>query len=203
MEHLVYRLTSEKWKRLLIANGQVLVSSKGHDTALSFLESAEKKGLLESLKRIPVASITQLSLIPADDDLKLSWIGDKGKEQHFTVEFDDAKDAQLVAEAIAGTRNMTKHERASDKLQAIKTPGIGLLVSLALTVMTFFIAQEMAAGTDVSPTGRRAWLKLMLIAAAEVLGTTGTVLVGGAICLAFGYWAFKRLQSPPVEMVWR
>jgi hypothetical protein len=150
-----------------------------------------------------VASITQLSLIPADDDLKLSWIGDKGKEQHFTVEFDDAKDAQLVAEAIAGTRNMTKHERASDKLQAIKTPGIGLLVSLALTVMTFFIAQEMAAGTDVSPTGRRAWLKLMLIAAAEVLGTTGTVLVGGAICLAFGYWAFKRLQSPPVEMVWR
>ncbi len=203
MDLIVYRLSHDKWKRLLIANGHVLISSKGHDTALSFLESAEKKGLLESLKRIPVASITQLGLVPADDELKISWVGENGKEQHFTAEFDDAKDARLVAEAIAATRNLTMHERASDKLQAIKTPGIGLLVSLALTAMTFFLAQEMAAGADVTPTGRRAWLKLILIAAAEVLGTTGTLLAGGAICLAFGYWVFKRLQSPPVEMVWR
>ena len=37
----------------------------------------------------------------------------------------------------------------------------------------------------------------------QQLGGVLMLLVGGAICLAFGYWVFKRLQSPPVEMVWR
>ncbi len=115
MENLVYRLGHDKWKRLMISSGFVHVSSKGHDTPLDFHGSIEKKGLLESLKRIPVSGITQMSMLPAEDELKISWLGDGGKEDHFTAEFSEERDARSVAEALATMRGLSMHERAAGK----------------------------------------------------------------------------------------
>ncbi len=203
MENIVYRLSHDKFKSLMISSGFVHASSKGHDTPLSFHESIQKKGLLESQKKIPVSGITQMSLIPAEDELKFSWLGDGGKEQHFTAEFNDASDARKVADAVAAARGFSAQERAAGKWQAMKTPGIGLLISLAITAITYGIAQDLEAGNDFNPSGRRAWMKAILMGVAEVLGKTGTLLVGGAISVAFAVWLYKRMKSPPVEMVWR
>jgi hypothetical protein len=203
MENLVYRLSHDKWKSLMVSSGFVHVSSKGHDTPLGFHSSIEKKGLLESLKKIPVPGITQMSLLPAEDELKISWLGDGGKEDHFTAEFNEERDARSVAEALAAMRGLSMHERAAGKWQALKTPGIGLLVSLALTAITYGIAKDLEAGNEFNLTGRRAWMKAILLGAAEMLGTMGTLIVGGAISLLFALWVYKRLQSPPLELVWR
>jgi hypothetical protein len=203
MENLVYRLSHDKWKSLMLSSGFVHVSSKKHDTPLDFHGAIEKKGLLESLKRIPVSGITQMSLVPAEDELKLSWLGDGGKEEHFTAEFNQEQDARNVAEALATTRGLSKHERATGKWQALKTPGIGLLVSLALTAITYGIAKDLEAGNELNPSGRRAWLKAILMGIAEVLGAKGTVIVGSAVSLLFAFWVYKRLKSPPLELVWR
>ncbi len=46
-------------------------------------------------------------------------------------------------------------------------------------------------------------MKAILLGVAEVLGIMGTLVVGGAISLLFAFWVYKRLQSPPLELVWR
>jgi hypothetical protein len=203
MENIVYRLSHDKWKSLMISSGFVHLSSKAHDTPLSFHGSIEKKGLLERLDKVPIAGITQMSLLPVEEELKLSWLGDKGKELEFTAEFNEERDARTVAELLATMRGLNVHERAAGKWQNMKTPGIGLLLSIACTAITHGIAQDIRSGGDLTPTGRRAWLKAIFIGIAEMLGTTGTLVVGGAISLLFAYWVYKRLRSPSMELVWR
>lgn len=203
MENIVYRLSHDKFKSLLISSGFVFLSSKGHDTPIGFHESIQKKGLLESQKKIPVSAITQMSLIPAEDELKINWLADGGKEDDITLEFNEASDARKVAEHLAAARGLSMHERAAGKWQALKTPGIGLLLSVACTAIVHGIAKDLEAGVDVTPTGRKAWVKAIFNGVAEILGTTGSIVVGGAISLAFAFWVYKRLKSPPMEQVWR
>lgn len=202
MENLVYRLDEENWKSLMVANGQVHISSKGHDSPGTFFNSIEKKGLLERMKKIPIAGITQISLLIGDDTVHFEWYDEKGKVQKFSTEFKTDRDAEQVTTYLAGSRGMKQSERSAGTWKAIGNGMIGLLVTLALTGVTYGIAKDLEHGEDMDIHGRRAWLKAILWGIAETLGPTGTIVVGLLIAAAFGWFIWKRLKKPPTEVVW-
>jgi hypothetical protein len=202
MENLVIRLDDDKWKALMIAQGHVYVSSKRHETPLSFLDSVEKKGLLESLKRIPIAALAHVSLMQGDDTIRLEWLETGNKSDSIALECSSDQDALRIAEHLAELRGMQRSERAAGRWRAIGNGMIGLLVSLALTGITYSAAKEIEAGGDIHVGGRKAWLKVIIWGIAETLGPTGSLVVGLLISAAFGWFVWSRLKKPPTELVW-
>lgn len=202
MENLVYRLDEKNWKSLMVAMGHVHISSKSHDSPSTFFNSIEKKGLLESMKKIPIAGITQMSLLSGDDTVHFEWYDEKGKLRKLSVEFDAETDAEQVTAHVAGTRGMKQSERSAGTWKAIGNGVIGLLVTLALTALTYSAAKQIEAGGDVHVSGRRAWVKLIIWGIAETLGPVGSVVVGLLVAAAFGWFIWNRLKKPPTEVVW-
>ncbi|MBK8612950.1 MAG: hypothetical protein IPN85_05565 [Flavobacteriales bacterium] len=202
MENLVFRLDEKNWKSLMMANGHVYISSKGHDSPGTFFNSIEKKGLLESLKKIPIAGITQMSLLAGDETVHFEWYDEKGKVQKFSAEFDAEQDAQRLTEHVAGVRGMKQSERSAGTWKAIGNGVIGLVATLAMTGITYGIAKQLERGEDMDIHGRKAWFKALLWGVAEILGPMGTIAVGLLIAAAFGWFIWSRLKKPPTEVVW-
>lgn len=203
MENMVYRLDHDKWKSLMVSGGYVNLSSKKFDTPVEFLDAIASKGLLESQKRIPVAGITQLSMLLGRDDLRLHWLDDGGRERDLSVEFSDGTDARNVAGHLAAQRDIQLHERGAGVWRAIKLPLALTLGTGALTSLAHAIAVDQLAGNEIHISGRKSIFKLVLSEAARVLGPTGTLVVGGVLTLLFGLWLFKSWKRPPQELVWR
>lgn len=85
-------------------------------------------------------------------------------------------------------------------LNALKGPVIGLGVIGLLTWLTHAMALELAAGHEIRTTGRRAIYKKALAWAAELLGPTGVLVVGGLLAAAMIAWAVvavKNLKQAP------
>jgi hypothetical protein len=202
MENLVIRLDEKNWKSLMVAQGSVNISSKGHDSPATFFRSLEKEALLESLKRIPIPGITQVSLLEGDDTVHFEWYDEKGKVQKFSAEFTAEQDAERLVEHVAGVRGMKRSERSAGLWKSIGNGVIGLLVSLALTALTYSAAKQLEAGGEVHVSGRKAWVKLIVWGIAETLGPVGCIVVGLLIAAAFGWFIRKRLKQPPTEVVW-
>lgn len=202
MENLVIRLDEKNWKSLMVAQGYVNLSSKGHDSPGTFFGSLEKKGLLESLKRIPIPRITQISLLEGDDTVHFEWFDEKGKAQKLSAEFDSGQDAERLVDHLAAARGMSRKERSAGLWKSIGNGVIGLLVSLALTAITYIAAKEIEAGGDMHVSGRRAWVKVIIWGIAETLGPTGSLILGLLISAAFGWFVWSRLKKPPTEVVW-
>ncbi len=202
MENLVIRLDDNKWKSLMVAQGHINLSSKKHDSPISFLDALANKGLLESQKRIPIAAIGQVSLLNGDDTVRFEWLEGKGGSGKIALECSSEEDALRLAEHVAGVRGLRPTERAAGRWRAIGNGVIGLLVSLALTAITFGAAKEIEAGGEIHVSGRRAWLKVVIWGIAEALGPVGSLVLGLLVSALFALFVWKRLKRPPTERVW-
>ena len=186
----------------MVATGHVHISSKGHVPPGTFFNSIEKKGLLERMKKIPFAGTTRISLRAGDEAVHCEWSDEKGKVQKFNVEFDAEQDAQQLTEHVADVRGMKQSERSAGTWKAIGNAVIGLLVTLAMTGLTYSIAKQLERGMEMDLHGRKAWFKALLWGVAEMLGPMCTIAVGLLIAAAFGWFIWSRLKKPPTEVVW-
>ncbi|MBL8002557.1 MAG: hypothetical protein JNL05_11395 [Flavobacteriales bacterium] len=202
MENLVIRLDDDKWKALMVAQGNINLSSKRHDSPVSFLDALEKKGMLESQKRIPIAAIGQVSMLHGDDTVRFEWLAEKGGSDKIALECSSEEDARRLAEHVAAARNLRPMERAAGRWRAIGNGVIGLLVSLALTGITYSAAKQIEAGGNIHVGGRRAWLKVIIWGVAETLGPVGSLVIGLLISALFAAFVWKRWKQPPTELVW-
>lgn len=75
-----------------------------------------------------------------------------------------------------------------------------LLIFLGLGAVFFVAAYTSAvtieSGEEVTIRGRRAWLKQIVVWFANLLGTTGVLIVGGLFLMGVGYLAYKTIQNP-------
>ena len=80
-------------------------------------------------------------------------------------------------------------------MPSLKGPIIGLIVAPLLTWLTYATALHIQDGTYKEPTGRRALQKKLLAGAAEALGPTGSLLVGGLLCAGMVAWLVVTLKK--------
>jgi hypothetical protein len=75
-----------------------------------------------------------------------------------------------------------------------------LLIFFALGAALFAAAYTSAvsieSGEEVTIRGRRAWLKQIVVWFANLLGTTGVLIVGGLFVLGVGYLVYRTIQNP-------
>jgi len=108
-----------------------------------------------------------------------------------TLEFLDPKDMELVAAFLGSQRKFARNTERMSAFQAIKGPGIGLLITLALGWIVYEEAKTLEAGGTIEISGRRAFVKKMLVWIAEILGSNGTLIVAGLLAAVFIYFIYK------------
>lgn len=74
-----------------------------------------------------------------------------------------------------------------------------LIITLITTIFsfsTYFTAVAIENGENIRISGGKAWLKQIIVSIAELLGVTGTFIVGGLILLGCVYTIIKKIQDP-------
>jgi hypothetical protein len=80
-------------------------------------------------------------------------------------------------------------------MPSLKGPIIGLIGAPLLTWLTYATALQIEAGTYKEPTGRKVLYKKMLAGAAEALGPSGSLAVGGLVCAGMVAWLIVTLKK--------
>ncbi len=198
----VFSLTNDKsWKTLLVTTDRLLMMNKNYSNPEDFMKGYNDESLaklLKDKKEIEFFEITGLKHEENDaNELSISYNG-----KDITVEFSDSKDMQMVAAYLASQRKFASNTETMSAMQAIKAPGIGLLITLALGWIVYEEAKTLEAGGSIEISGRRALVKRILVWFAETLGSTGTLIAAGLLTAVFLYFIYKRFKTPPNQLVY-
>jgi len=147
---------------------------------------------LGNLKSIRYAELKEIVFIESDFTISLNYIDDNETDQEIDLK------ANEFTEVRAFFKNYLKGTelKSYSILKQVSSQLIVLGVTITLTALTYYSAQEIENGGTVRTSGRRAWLKKILATIAELLGTTGTLIVGGVIIGILSYFLVKKIQNP-------
>ncbi len=198
----VFSITSDKsWKSLLVTADSLFLINKNYSDPEEFMKGYNDESLGKLLKEKKVIEFFEITGLMHEennaDELCIYYNGND-----ITLEFSDSKDMQLVAAYLASQRKFASNSETMTALQAIKAPGIGLLITLGLGWIVFEEAKTLEAGGSIEISGRRALVKRILVWFAETLGSNGTLIAAGLLSVVFIYFLYKRFKAPPNQVVY-
>lgn len=155
----------------------------------------------KSVKTIDARSISKAELSPGNASLTLHG-GDDGTKTLKFSPADNTADAILQTILAQAGRNFQPKQEEIGVVEALIPPvffgGVGGL----FWGLIYHAAGKMAAGEEIEVKGRRQGLQQLLIWAAELLGTNGTIAVGVVLLVLILGWAANRIIHRPERTVW-
>jgi len=193
MKNQVFSVNNEVLKVIGFNDDKLMISSKGHNDIESLAASAEKSGMMETIKTVDIPSITSIFFNEKDHNIKVKYTNKKGKEKSHSIELLDHDLTADFANELAEMRGFTKAVSTETTIRP-------LLYNIAGIVFTGFItwlAYSIATGSmEVSDSGRRRGLQVLFGRIAETLGPIGVIILGSLITLFLAYSAYKRFSNP-------
>jgi len=198
----VFGLTNDKsWKSLLVSTDRLLLMNKDYSNPEDFMKGYNDESLAKLLKEKKEIGFFEITGLKHEensaDELRIFYNGND-----ITLEFSDSKDMELVAAYLGSQRRFARTTETMTALQAIKGPGIALLITLALGWVVYEEAKTLEAGESIAISGRRILIKRVLAWFAETLGSNGTLIVAGLLSAVFIYFLYKRFKAPPNQIVY-
>jgi hypothetical protein len=195
----VYALDEKKWKTFLITENSILLSSKKYTDATEMIEAAEKKSMLSLTKTKDIALNTVEKITHLDNSDSLT-IHHGGKS--LSLDFGDAQIVKEVAKTLSDMRQFTVSQGTQTTLSAMSPSLVCLGFTVGLTWLIHSMATEIAMGQEINVSGRKTLYKTIFAWAAETLGTTGTLAVGGLVALLCFYFMYQAYKNPSDEYVY-
>lgn len=213
MESQIWAKVEDKWAYILMLTDKDVYRMK----VTGLLLSRKVKGILEALQQgqepqdVGAKSVEQLSLQsigkvevnPDNSHLTLYEANGTGTSLAFSTP--DDSNASEIAQAVLARTGRTYEPKKEEitAFEAILGPGILGLIAGGLLAACYFTARDLEAGQAVEATGRRAGLQKLLIMVSEMLGTTGTLAIGGVIMALLLFMAINGLKNRPEKTVWQ
>ena len=198
----VFGLTNDKsWKSLLVTTDKLLLINKNYSNPEDFMKGYSDESLgkfLKDKKEIEIFEITGMK--HEENHANELTIYYNGKD--ITLQFSELNDMENVTTYLASQRKFARNTEKMSTLQAIKAPGVGLLITLVLGWIVYDEAKTLEAGGTIEISGRRAFYKRALAWIAETLGSNGTLIAVGLLTAVFLYFIYKRFKTPPNEIVY-
>lgn len=112
----------------------------------------------------------------------------------------DQTTAERVVTSFSKMLPNTKHTEVqlSPVRSAVK-PSIYLIAFLAMSSFLY----NLAGADDVTISGANRGTKHLFLGIANILGTTGTLILGSVLVLFCVWWLVKRVKNPPLMLTWR
>lgn len=199
MKNRIIPLGEKNLKAFGFNEEQIVFSSKKHKTFDSLLASTQKSGMLESVKVIPVKSLTKLNFNEKDETFTIHYKKD-GKTKKYSVLLSDKSLRDSVVENIAGLRDFQKNVTSESKTKPL------LLNLLAIIIIPFFtwilrgMAVDAQNGEHYVASGSKRGLKQLFASAVEAIGPIGVMIIGILALMYMIYVTYKRYNNPASEI---
>jgi hypothetical protein len=192
--NLFFELEDKNWKSFLATNEEIIVSSKGHSNEEAILAAKNDKGILESIKVIPINNIQKIKFKEGAKEADFSYYS--SKENSITLTFSNPSALQQVVEFLSPKVGL-KHTISSEgKIKPLLLNLLLVVLGLATTFYFRGIAVNAALGGHEVATGRKRGIAQMMYNAVEWLGPLWTTLIGLGISGYLAYNAYQRFQTP-------
>lgn len=202
MKNQIIPLGEKNRKVFGFTDEEIILSSKGHKMFDSLLESAEKSGVFETVKIIPLKSIKELNFNEKDNTFTIKF--DKaGKIKKDRVQLDDTSIRESLVSEIAETLNFNKNVSSESKTKPLLLNLLGVVIIPILTWVLREMAIDAQNGEHYVATGRRSGLKQLVANAVEALGPTGVTIIGILGVLYMLYVTYKRYNNPASEIMYK
>jgi hypothetical protein len=199
----LFALQNEKsWKTLLTDGTIIRLVNEKYKTPEEFLEKYEEKGFMKKRLEISVLDIQKVTHPDKEANNATIEYTDRSSTTSLELEFDNYLERDQFVGLVSKTRRFTATTGSMGVFKAITPSLIGLGVTALLGFLVYIDAQALEAGEDVNTSGRRSLYKKLFAWLAEMLGTTGTLAVTGAIALLCIYFIYKNVKNPPSQVVY-
>jgi hypothetical protein len=203
MANVWHNPKSTTHKTLVVDGECVYVGSADDVGQLEVLVSSGETPLpLLGEKAVSLTDV-ELKSIESDEGRKLVTMHYVRDGQRRMTMFDVASsdERREVLSSLENALSLTSTMTRTSKLSAAKGPFVAVVAAGFFTSILADAAEEIAAGDEVSTTGRRAGLKKLLVLVLELIGTTGVYVLGGVAVVAAVVWLCKSVANPPVTTI--
>ena len=139
-----------------------------------------------------------INFIDTDSTIEFEYVDDNKDE--IEIELDSKKYLE-IKEFLNQNLKGTEIKNYSIWKQAYPI-GIGVVLFGGVTALVYNMALSLASGEEISArSGRHRFFKKILIWIADLLGTTGSLVVGGLLTAFFLFLLFKTIFKPKKGIV--
>lgn len=152
---------------------------------------------------VPVERLEEFSNNEKSGYTIITYLNKKGAEKKLKLQFEDKKEGARIAPVIAETFGLQSNEKQENRIKALIISALPLLATLLFTWLFYTMAHEVETLGHYEGNGDPDGKELMFAKIAELLGTTGSLALGGASFIFFGYRAIMRFMKPAVVRIWK
>lgn len=194
----VFLITGNKISAFIADEESLKFSSSTSDTNINnFRESFAKKLSLSKKIEIKYDSIKSIKKEDNDDDILIKYKSFAGMPGNCEFSFSNKNDQDTFFTYLEKERYFTKTKETLTPFKAIINYLIGLIVTIGLTVFSYFQALQIANGTADQITSRKGRVYQNIV---SMLGDKGVILVGTAISVFLIYKIWTRFKNPPTQV---
>ncbi len=176
-------------KYLILTEKSIWLTDQGKDVNINELIETKKLGVVKSIR---YQDLKEIIFNDTDFTIEFTFKDDNVLEEKHRMNkivYSDIK--PYLKTQLKGTelKNYSIFKQILPQL-------ITLGVSVILIVVTYLSAMELEKGESPRVSGRRAWLKQIIVWIADVLGTIGTIIFGTIIVSSLIYLIVRKSQNP-------
>ncbi len=199
MKNQIIQLGEKNRKVFGFTDEQIIISSKEHKSFESLIASTKKSGILESIKVIPIKSLTGLGYNEKDNAFTINY-KHKDKTKKTSILLEDVEMRDSIVSKIAELKEFKKDVVDESKTKPLI---INLIVVVAIPIFTWIfrnLAINSENGEHYVATGRRSGIKQLVANAIEAIGSTGITIIGVLGLAYMIYITYKRFTNPASEI---
>lgn len=194
LAHWIIAKTDLEYTYLIVSNTSIWLTNQKKDTAIDALIESQNLGVVKSIRYDNLKDIT---FIDSDNTIAFNYLDNKTPDEAYPLD----KTTFLEIRTYLKT-NLTKTELKNYSILKQVYPYIVTLgVSLLVFALIYISANELEDGGTIKTSGRRGLIKKIIVALAEVLGTTGTLISGTLVSCFLVYLLIKKVQTPKIGEV--
>lgn len=176
-------------KHLIASEKAIWLTDQNKSANINELIESQSLGSIESIR---YEDLKEIVFVDSDFTIEMNFKEDKATDKEFQLN----KNVYSEIRSYLKTNLKGTVLKNYSVLKQIIPQLIVLGVTSILTIVTYISAMELENGETVRIAGRRAWLKKIVVTIAELLGTTGTLIVGVSLIGLLSYFLIKKIQNP-------
>lgn len=193
--------------KIIVLNelGVFIGSPRGEDiqTTLDTLKDENnKEGAKAILSKLDYISYAAIQKVQSNVKSEMVYIKhQQGKERRSrSISCHDQATAEKVVKSFSMMFPNGKHKEVQfGRIRSAIKPSIYLIAFMAFSSLLY----SLAGATDVVISGANRGSKHLLLGLANVLGATGTLVLGSALALLCIWWLVRRVKNPPLMLTWK
>ena len=198
MTEKVFKVTGNKISNLIFDESSLKFSSQENNSYSEFQDSWNKKLSLATKVEVKYESIKSIKKEENDDDILIKYKTFAGIPSECEFSFIEKSDYDIFFNFFENNKNFVKNNETLTPFKAIRNYIFGLIVTIGLTIFSYYQAVSISNGTAEEIDSRKGRMFQNII---SILGDKGVILIGTAISAFILYKIWTRFKNPPSQII--